>query len=53
MIKEVDAGSIIDQWPIKVEKDDTVQRLFEKLYPTQYPLLKRAILKITEDDTYE
>ena len=48
MVAEVDSGDIIDQYKIPVEEGDTEQSLFEKLYPTQYHLLKRGLLKILE-----
>jgi len=51
MTPKIDSGEIIDQYEIKIEKDDTEQSLFNKLYPTQYPLLKRALIKII--DKYE
>lgn len=47
----IDSGEIIDQYPIKVDPEDNVRDLFQKLYPTQYPLLKRAIFKVI--DKYE
>lgn len=46
MISQIDSGQIIDQYEIPVEKGDDVQALFKKLYPTQYPLMKRALLNL-------
>lgn len=46
MVQEIDSGSIIDQWKISIEPGDNEEKLFEKLYPTQYPLMKRALLKL-------
>ena len=50
MVKEIDSGAILDQWKIKIEKEDKIEDLFEKLYPTQYPLLKRTLLRIIEEN---
>ena len=48
MTSSVDCGEIIDQYPVKIDPGDTEQDLFKKLYPTQYPLLKKAIFRIVE-----
>jgi len=48
MTKDVDAGPIIDQDKIVINEGDDEKKLFEKLYPIQYPLLKRALIKILE-----
>ncbi|KYK25259.1 hypothetical protein AYK26_02145 [Euryarchaeota archaeon SM23-78] len=42
----VDSGEIIDQYKVPIERGDTEKEIFEKLYPTQYVLMKRALLKI-------
>lgn len=41
-----DCGNIIDQYNVSIEKGDTVSDVFEKLYPIQYPLFKRSLLKL-------
>ncbi len=46
MITKIDSGDIVDQYEISIEKGDDVPALFLKLYPTQYPLMKRALLKL-------
>ena len=50
MAKEVDSGTIIDQYEIDIEEGDTVESLFEKLYPTQYPLMARVLKNLLEQN---
>jgi methionyl-tRNA formyltransferase len=46
MTSEFDSGKVIDQYEIPIEEGDDEQSLFKKLYPTQYPLLKRVLITI-------
>jgi methionyl-tRNA formyltransferase len=46
MTPKIDSGDIVDQYEIPIEPGDDVAALFQKLYPIQYPLMKRAILKL-------
>ncbi len=46
MISQIDSGQVIDQYEIPIEEGDNVPALFQKLYPTQYPLMKRALLNL-------
>jgi len=48
MTQSYDSGEIVDQYEINIEKGYTESDVFEKLYPTQYPLFKRALLKLGE-----
>ena len=43
---KIDSGQTLAHYKIKIEKNDNVKSLFEKLYPTQYPLLKNTLLRL-------
>nr|MDA3789332.1 formyltransferase family protein [Desulfobacula sp.] len=46
MIPEIDSGEIIDQYEIPIEEGENISALFQKLYPVQYPLMKKALIKL-------
>ncbi len=46
MIPKIDSGDIVDQYEIPIEERDNIPALFQKLYPVQYPLMKRALIKL-------
>jgi len=46
MNQSYDSGEIIDQYEIPIQKGDTELDVLERLYPTQYPLFKRVLLKL-------